>query len=96
MSNEKLEPNEQESAMLAPPLVTNATSSKVLYSDLVSSREYYNGSTSIALGTVQVVGGVLCIICQGFQYTVFSLANFVSAGIWCGLMVSQVRHREKV
>ena len=89
MSNKSLKPDEQVSAMPAPPLVTNATSAKVLYTALDNSYEHYDGRKSVVFGAVQLVGGVLCIICQGILYTIgLSVANYLSAGIWCGLAVS--------
>ena len=95
MPYQRLEPSEQASSMPAPTVLTPTISSAspmVLYSAPDNSHESYDGRTSVVLGTVQLVAGVLSIICQVILYTIQSIAMFISAGIWCGVPVSQCRH----
>ena len=95
MSYERLEPGEQASSLPASTQLTPTTSSagpQVLYSVPDNSHESYDGRTSVVLGTVQVVAGVLSIICQVILYTIQSVATFISAGIWCGVPVSRYRY----
>ena len=48
----------------------------------------YSGSYSKIFGGIQIVCGILTIICHWFLISIESAAMFSGAGIWFGIMVS--------
>ena len=52
-----------------------------------NTQEQYATTTSKALGILQMIGGVMAIICQCVLIGVSSAGGYSGAGIWCGIMV---------
>ena len=52
-----------------------------------STQPEYAATTSKALGILQMIGGVMAIVCQCVLLGVSSAGGYSGAGIWCGIMV---------
>ena len=62
----------------------------MLNSSDAQEEETYNGRMSDILGLIQLTGGILAILFQSILTGIFSVAMYIGAGFWGGIVVSSV------